>query len=317
MRDEVGGIPNVSVKPLKGARYIVADVGSNTVRAMAVEVDDAERLVSYADSFIMSALGRGLFSGHQIQQTAIERTAEFIAEFLAEAGPVDDVFAVGTAACRDASNTDVLTSILRERAGVKLHVLSGEEEARLTYLGATADCDISGQTALVADIGGRSTELVCEVNAELQMVSLAIGARSLTERFLHSDPPGAVEIAAASAHIADELNTASAIIGAGDICIAAGGTACTVAFHTSEWQMSAGRLAALREDFCSIDLQQRREALSIDPDRAEVICGGLLILEALAARAPDRSLCFTIGGLREGVLIAATGAAAVIHAVLD
>ena len=299
-----------------GKRMAAIDVGSNTVRAMAAELLPDGRLVEFADSFAMTALGRGLAKSRNMDAAAIAATAASVREFLGECGPLDEVRCVGTAAARDAENTDELAAALRDVAGVALEVLSGREEGELTFAGAlSALGKLPGQTPLVADIGGGSTEVAIDEPAGLRVMSLGIGARSATENYLLSEPPTVPEVEAARGEVSRALGAAAELLEAADVYVAAGGTACSAALLSGDrWKLSLGEIGGLRAQLCAMALSDRRAALSFDPPRAEVICGGLVILEELAARSPQRMIHISIGGLREGMLMAETGAGRVVAA---
>ncbi len=295
-------------------RMAAIDVGSNTVRVMAAELLADGRLVKFADEFLMTALGRGLADSGQMPTEAIATTAEFVRAFLAECGPLDEVYCVGTAAARDASNTRQLQEALQAQAGVKLRVLSGAEEARLTYVGAiSATGDLQGRRPLVADIGGRSTEMALEDAGGLHTASINVGARSITEEHLRSDPPTRAEVMAARRTTKLALGQAANLLGKADLCVVTGGTACSAALLAGNlWDMSLWRLQRLRRELCAMPLAMRRQALVFDPSRAEVICGGLLVLEALVAHSAVRRIRISTGGLREGLLLTNTGVTEIV-----
>ena len=293
-----------------GARLIAFDVGSNTVRGMAARMREDGALVVTGEDFRTTALGRGLTGSRRMERPGIEATADFVAGFLARYGPADEVWCVGTAASRDADNADELRRALAERAGVQLEVISPDTEAELSYLGAiAAACHPPGPHPAVADIGGRSTELVATEAGLVRSVSLPIGARSITELHLPSECPGAGEIAAARAAADRALQAGADIVAGAGTVIAVGGTACSAALLADcTWCMSRSQLTGMRERLCAMTARQRRAVMAFDPERAEIICGGLVILEALAAAAPGSELHISPGGVREGLLMRNTGA---------
>ncbi len=291
-------------------RFAAIDVGSNTVRALAAELVSDGRLQVFADAFKMTALGRGLSQGGGMPSEAIAETADFVAGFLESCGRLDEVYCVGTAAAREAGNTAQLHEALEMRAGLELTVLSGAEEARLTFLGAISSVgNIRGQVPLVADVGGRSTELAVGAGEEVRVASVILGARGITEEYLHSDPPGRGELMAARRAVNAALSEHDDLLAAADVYVAAGGTACSAGLLAGNiWDLSLRRLQQMRRELCIMPLRERRRALAFDPPRAEVICGGLVILELIAAASPARRMHISIGGIREGILLANTGA---------
>ena len=164
----------------------------------------------------------------------------------------------------------------------------------------------------MADSGGGSTEVAIDEPTGLRVISLGIGARSVTEDYLLSDPLTAPEVNTATGIVKRVLGAAAELFAAADVYVAAGGTACSAALLAGDrWELSLGEIGELRARLGAMSLSDRRAALSFDPPRAEVICGGLLILEELVARSPQRVIYISIGGLREGMLMAETGASAV------
>jgi exopolyphosphatase/guanosine-5'-triphosphate,3'-diphosphate pyrophosphatase len=293
-------------------RYASFDVGSNTVRALTATLQADGALLVTAQAGRMTALGRGMSATGKLEKKAIAATAKLVAAFLREAGPVDGVFCAATAAAREAVNTEDLRTALR-RAGVELEVISGEEEARLSYLGAVALAEVPPDAApLVADLGGRSMELALRQRGRLRVVSLPLGGRALTEAYLPSEMPSRAEVAAARRAARVALAEGAALLGQAGLVVATGGTAFAAALAAGRWTLSATALQRLRRRLCRLTLAERRKALPFDPDRAEVICGGLLALEVLAERAPGRRLAISPGGLREGLLLERTGARRVV-----
>ncbi len=285
-------------------RLGVFDIGSNTIRAMAALIGPDGSLDVFGDEFRTTALGRGIAETRMMPPEAITETVEFAAAFLDRYGPLEQTFAVGTAACRDAANTAQLREALRARCAVDLEVVSGEEEARLTYIGAASTLgNVDAEGLLVADIGGRSMEVATELNGTVTGISIPLGARALTETYLQDDPPSPAHVSAARAHATEVLLTCADVISSARIFVAAGGTACSAALLAGDtWELSLREVAALRRELCAMPLAQRRERLAFDPPRADVICGGLIALELYTTRAPDRRIRISSGGIREGVL---------------
>jgi len=286
-------------------RLGVFDIGSNTIRAMAAVVGPGGALQVFGDEFSTTALGTGIAQTRMMPKEAITETVEFAAGFLERHRPLERTFAVGTAACRDATNAPQLREALRARCGVDLEVLSGEEEARLTYIGAASTLGIADtEGLLVADIGGRSMELAVERDGTIGGISLPLGARALTEAYLREDPPSPAHISAARAHATEVFLASADIISSARVFVAAGGTACSAALLAdNSWDLGLREVAGLRRELCAMPLAERRQRLHFDPPRAEVICGGLIALELYATRAPDRRIRISTGGIREGVLL--------------
>jgi exopolyphosphatase/guanosine-5'-triphosphate,3'-diphosphate pyrophosphatase len=207
---------------------------------------------------------------------------------------------VMTSAVRDASNGAAFADAVRERFGLDARTLSGDEEARLTYLGATAARDADPEERLlVVDIGGGSTELVVGSGGEVDFhVSTQVGVVRHTERHLHSDPPAARELGELTAEVAEAFARAvpeeerERVSGA----VAVAGTATQSARidlradvqDVEGHKLTAGRLAGILDELAALPLERRREVPGLDPDRAPTIVAGVVVLiQALRAFGLD------------------------------
>jgi exopolyphosphatase / guanosine-5'-triphosphate,3'-diphosphate pyrophosphatase len=204
--------------------------------------------------------------------------------------------AVMTSAVRDAANGATFADEVRTRFGFDARILDGDEEARLTYLGATTvRATPAGERLLVIDIGGGSTELVIGEAGEVAFhVSTQIGVVRHSERHLHSDPPARAELDALAgeverqiadavpAHERERVTAAVAVAGtatqSAGIDLGAGG------LDVEGHRLSAERLRAILDELASLPLERRREVPGLDPDRAPTIVAGVVVLiRALAA----------------------------------
>src|SRR6187402_977123 len=164
-------------------RVAVVDIGTNSTRLLIADVAGG-RVSEVERRSRVTRLGRGVDLSGRLSAEAIEAACEAIAEFVA----------IATSAVRDASNGDAFVAELRERFALSAKVLDGGEEARLTYLGATAE-DPPAEPTLVIDIGGGSTELIVGTGEEIDFhVSLQAGVVRHTERHIASDPPATTEL---------------------------------------------------------------------------------------------------------------------------
>ncbi len=177
-------------------RVAVIDVGSNSTRLLVADVDGGVSVLERQSR--VTRLGRGVDLSGQLADEAIEAACAAIADYVEicrERG-AERVAAIATSAVRDASNGDAFVAELRERFALSARVLDGEEEARLTYRGATAEQPPAVPT-LVIDIGGGSTEMIVGTGTEIAFhASLQAGVVRHTERHISGDPPTAVELEA-------------------------------------------------------------------------------------------------------------------------
>jgi exopolyphosphatase/guanosine-5'-triphosphate,3'-diphosphate pyrophosphatase len=176
------------------SRVAAVDIGTNSVRLLVADVDGTSprdaKLMPLDRRMRITRLGQGVDGSRALAPEAIARTTAVLREYydaLAEYG-VTQVRATATSAARDATNRDEFFTAAHDALGVTPELLSGEEEAALSFLGATADLDAPGPY-LVVDIGGGSTEFVLGTDAPVGLVSLDMGCVRVTEQFIHSDPP--------------------------------------------------------------------------------------------------------------------------------
>jgi exopolyphosphatase / guanosine-5'-triphosphate,3'-diphosphate pyrophosphatase len=279
-------------------RVAVVDIGTNSTRLLIGDVGDGE--VRELDRrSIVTRLGEGVDAtgrlGEEPQQrvfAALDEYARAIEEHAAEHRT-----AVMTSAVRDAQNGAEFAAAVRERYGLEGRTLSGDEEARLTFLGATAARDRSdGTKLLVIDIGGGSTELVVGARGEVEFhVSTQTGVVRHTERHIHSDPPAREELAELGRDVRPLLEesvwpeTRSSVRAA----VAVAGTATSCAAIDLELEpydpsrveghvLTVERLGELLDRLAAMPLAERRQVPGLHPDRAPTIVAGMIILtEAL------------------------------------
>src|SRR5919109_4159943 len=176
-------------------RVAVIDMGTNSPRLLVADV--ADRHVTEVERRTrVPRLGRGVDLSGQLSAEAIEAVCEVVGEYASvyEDLGAETVVAAATSAVRDSSNGDAFIAELRERFAISARVLDGEEEARLTYLGATAEHPPTVPTVVI-DIGGGSTELIVGTGTEVTFhTSIQAGVVRHTERHISSDPPTAAEL---------------------------------------------------------------------------------------------------------------------------
>jgi exopolyphosphatase/guanosine-5'-triphosphate,3'-diphosphate pyrophosphatase len=247
---------------------------------------------------IVTRLGEGVDATGALGEAPRERVFAALEEYaaaIAERGATATT-AVLTSAVRDAANGPEFAAAVRERYGLAGRTLSGGEEARLTYRGATvARSDEPGERLLVIDIGGGSTELVIGERGEVAFhVSTQVGVVRHSERHLHSDPPAREELAALAADAGPALATAvpaaerervtAAVAVAGTATQCAGIDLGTTTGHVEGHRLSVATLEAILERLAALPLARRREVPGLDPERAPTIVAGVVVLtRALAA----------------------------------
>jgi exopolyphosphatase / guanosine-5'-triphosphate,3'-diphosphate pyrophosphatase len=274
-------------------RAAVIDIGTNSARLLIAEVTGG-RVTEVERRSRVTRLGRGVDLTGQLSVEAIEAACEAIGDYVAiyqEAG-VDTVNAIATSAVRDASNGSAFIAELRERFALSARVLDGEEEARLTYLGATSERPPAEPT-LVVDIGGGSTELIVGAGAEISFhASLQAGVVRHTERHISSDPPTAVELEALATDVRGLIEAAIAGHDAKPEArtgIAVAGTPTSLAAIEMELApydpervhrhiLSLPPIQRMFSRLASTPLAERTEIAGLHPDRAPTIVAGVVIL---------------------------------------
>jgi exopolyphosphatase/guanosine-5'-triphosphate,3'-diphosphate pyrophosphatase len=244
---------------------------------------------------VVTRLGAGVDANGQLQDDAMQRVYATLDEFedAIERSHPDKKMAVLTSAVRDAKNGAEFAETVRDRYGLEPHVLKGDEEARLTFLGATSERDPKDHTpTLVIDIGGGSTELVIGSGREARFhVSTQAGVVRQTERHIQNDPPSADELE----HLSEDVRT---IISEGvppDIRddvkhgIAVAGTATSLAAIAQRldpydpekihgYMVARDEADRILAELSRIPLEERREVPGLHPDRAPTIVAGVIIL---------------------------------------
>lgn len=286
-----------------GEPVAIIDCGTNTIRLLITAADGHGGLLEQDRRMEIVRLGQGVDATGAFHRDALNRTfaaAERYAEVIDRhhIGPQRTRF-VATSASRDVSNRDEFFAGITARLGVSPDVISGQEEARLSFTGALSSAELaaSSQTVLVTDIGGGSTELIIGDSATgpRSAISLDVGSVRITERFFHEDPPPAEDLAVATEHI-DRLLADSGIdwpsvhtwIGvAGTITTLAAVDLDLVEYDRSVvdgHRIAREQVGALADELAGLSSEQIRGRNGVHPQRADVITAGALI----AARIADR-----------------------------
>jgi exopolyphosphatase / guanosine-5'-triphosphate,3'-diphosphate pyrophosphatase len=287
-------------------RRAVVDIGSNSTRLLIADVDDGRISDVLERRTEITRLGAGVDADSRLNEEAMERVYAVLDDYakLIERHRADDAMAVLTSAVRDAANGQEFADTVRSRWGIEPHVLSGDDEARLTFLGATSERDPRDDTpTLVIDIGGGSTEFVIGTHGEMDFhVSNQAGVVRQTERHLHSDPPTAHELDALAADVRDIFSRAvpEDYRRAVGHAIAVAGTATQMAAVSQEldpydpdkvegYVLSEQECRRILELLASKPLDERRKVRGLHPGRAPtIVAGAVILLQILALFGLDR-----------------------------
>jgi exopolyphosphatase/guanosine-5'-triphosphate,3'-diphosphate pyrophosphatase len=279
-------------------RVAVVDIGTNSTRLLVADVSGGSVTELQRES-IVTRLGEGVDATGALGDepkarvfAALDQYGEAIERHGADVRRV-----VLTSAVRDASNGREFADTVRERYGLTGGTLSGDEEARLSFLGATATRAGSGPL-LVIDIGGGSTEMIVGAAGSVDFhVSTQVGVVRHSERYLHSDPPTADELSALAgdARPVIESSVPEEVRARVEGAVAVAGTATSCASidlsldpydpeRVEGHTLSRERIGELRDRLAALPLAQRREVVGLDPARAPtIVAGTVVLLEVLGA----------------------------------
>jgi exopolyphosphatase/guanosine-5'-triphosphate,3'-diphosphate pyrophosphatase len=276
-----------------GRRVGVVDLGTNSTRLLVAEVQDG-RVAELERRTVVTRLGEGVEATGRLSEAAVARVCEALAvyrEVLDRLG-ASEVVAVATSAMRDAANGPAFRDEISDRFGIDARTISGDEEARLTFLGATSDRRAGAETVVI-DIGGGSTEYVTgQAGSDPGFhVSTRMGSVRHSERHLHDDPPTSEQMAAlaedARAIVRNEVPADGRERVEEGIAVA--GTATTLAAIAQEldpydpdkvhgYRVGQGTCERIVAQLAALTVDQRRRVTGLHPDRAPTIVGGAVIL---------------------------------------
>jgi exopolyphosphatase/guanosine-5'-triphosphate,3'-diphosphate pyrophosphatase len=305
------------------------DCGTNSTRLLVADAEGRplERLMR------ITRLGEGVDATGRLAPRAIGRTVAVLGQYrdLMKRHGVVGARATATSAARDAANRDALFAEAEEALGVPLELLSGEDEGRLSYAGATAELDPHDGPYLVVDIGGGSTELVTAPLAgfgeaggngaglapAVAVASVDVGCVRITERFLHHDPPLPAELADAAAAVSAGLEAAAAAQPAITRAAQLVGLAGTVATLSAIDQglvsysrervhhsvLARPRVEALLDALADESRDDRLRRPGMEEARADVIVGGTVVLATLMRQLAFESCLVSESDILDGLVM--------------
>ncbi len=301
---------------LGAKRYAVIDVGTNSVKFHIGERQADGSWTTLADRAEITRLGEALDEAGELGEKPIERTVEAIASMADEAtrSGVEEIAAVGTAGLRLAPNSAALVDAVRERTGVEVEVIPGEEEGRLAYLAVKSGLGLGRGSLVVFDTGGGSSQFTFGFGEQVdERFSVDVGATRFTERYGLGGVVSADELASAMDAIATDLARLDGRP-APDSLVGMGGaiTNLTAVKHgLAEYDSAVVQGTVL--DLAEIDRQielyrtltadERRKIVGLQPKRAEVILAGACIVRTVVTKLGRDSLTVSDHGLRHGLLV--------------
>jgi exopolyphosphatase/guanosine-5'-triphosphate,3'-diphosphate pyrophosphatase len=300
-------------------RVAAIDCGTNSVRLLVSEDGRStlERLMR------ITRLGQGVDRSGRLDPDAIDRTVAVLREYrdVMDRFGVDRVRMTATSAARDAANRDDFFAAAEAAVGVRPELLSGEEEGRLSFLGATAELDPADGPFLVFDIGGGSTEFTYGTTESEATVSTDMGCVRITEAWLHGDPPSAVELSQALSiigiHLDDvvreipQATEAATYVGlAGTVSTAAAVELGLATYDRDRIHHSRLSKAAVEDVFRTLATEPLAERIhnpGLERERADVIVGGMCVFVGVMRRLGIAECLVSESDILDGLAMSLVG----------
>lgn len=303
----------------------VIDIGTNSIKLLVAGVTGRDVQPLWEDSK-QTRLGRGFYETHQLQPEPIEKTARAVAKYAAVAREwrAESVRVIATSAARDAKNPRDLTTAIERESGLKVEIISGEQEADWAFRGVTSDPALTKHPLLLLDVGGGSTEFILGHGQRKHFAhSFSLGTVRLMEKIPHSDPPTRSELAACRVWLKDFLRTQVRPKLAVELrdearfdparpqvqLVGTGGTTSILARMESELlsydrerieatRLSLARVTWHRKRLWRLPLEERKQIIGLPKKRADVILTGVAICEAVMQEFGFNELRVSTRGLR-------------------
>ncbi len=278
----------------------MVDIGTNSTRLLVAELADGRVTDELERRTEVTRLGAGVDAGGALSPEAMQRVFATLEQYRTaiDSRHVDRAIAVLTSAVRDAANGEEFRQTVQDRFGLEAHILSGDQEARLTFLGATSDRDpADARPTLVIDIGGGSTELVIGSGQQVDFhVSTQAGVVRQSERHIHEDPPSAAELQAVAQDVRAIISAAVPVAWRSAVAhaIAVAGTPTSLAAiaqaldpYDSErvhgYVVSEAERKRILARLAAIPRSERELVPGLHPARAPTILPGIVILGEVMA----------------------------------
>ncbi|MFB9660945.1 exopolyphosphatase [Glycomyces mayteni] len=307
---------------MSARRVAGIDCGTNSIRLLIADVDDEGRLHDVVRRMEVVRLGEGVDQTGRLSAAALTRTRDALADYTAQIKEhgAEAVRMVATSASRDAANAADFTAMVEQVLGQAPEVITGDEEARLSFTGAVATLPAHEGQRLLIDIGGGSTEFVRGTGGDVvAAISVDVGCVRMTERHLHSDPPLSGEIGAAVADVTGIVDKALAVADPGREAtelVAVAGTATTVAAISlglpaydpdaiDGTRLTYAQVAQVADDLAAAGLDERLAIPVMHPGRADVIVGGVLVLRTVMERSGIGEVLISEHDILDGIALSA------------
>lgn len=295
------------------------DIGTNSTRLLVAEVTPDKSYLALARRAVITRLGEGVNKNQMLSSEAILRSEEVLHEYAREIQKqrVEQVWAVGTSALREAENSHDFLDRIKNEFGWTVEIISGEREAQLSFLGATEGLAGTDKEVLVIDIGGGSTELILGRKKEIVCYcSLDIGCVRLTEIFMKNDPLREENMEKMGRYVREKIGEAPQQLWRSNISSAIGlaGTITTLSaikqgMSVYDSERIHGSLLTLEEvkeilqKLASLTLEERKRIVGLEARRADVIVAGVEILLELMKKASLSQITVSEHDILDGILL--------------
>ncbi|MGA2516308.1 MAG: Ppx/GppA phosphatase family protein [Thermodesulfobacteriota bacterium] len=300
--------------PTSRKRLASIDIGTNTILLLIAEVE-GEKIKPLFETETVARLGEGVQKSGILAKEAMNRGIETLSQYWerCRAMKVQNIFAVGTNALREAKNSAEFLRLIKEKLNLSIEVISGEEEARLSYLAVSKDLMEVNEPILVVDVGGGSTEFILGRGNQInQWISLPLGSVRFTEQYLHSDPVQEEEWNTMENRIRELLAKIPHSQEPSSM-VAVGGTATTLAsveqgleeFIPQKIHHFVLRREGLKNQlllYRSRTIEERKKIPGLPAARADVILAGGAILYLAMEELNSPSALISCHGVRYGLL---------------
>jgi exopolyphosphatase/guanosine-5'-triphosphate,3'-diphosphate pyrophosphatase len=299
-------------------RLASIDIGTNSVKLLVADVEDQQIQNILLDISVITRLGENVDKSGEILPEAMDRTLDVINDFKDRAKLLDAVgiTVVATSAMRDAKNNTVFAQKMVEQTGLELQIISGDEEAELSFLGTCSDSELQSRSVILIDVGGGSTEFIIGQGGNIEdRFSIDVGCVRLTEEFIHSDPIEPTDLQNAIHKIISMLYTrlASIPVGMRDL-IGIGGTVTSLAsvhqnmegytdINVHKYVLPKEQIVRLLIYLRRMTLDERRKLQGLDPQRADIIVAGAAIFSTIMEILKSQEIIVSTRGLRYGALL--------------
>lgn len=299
-------------------RYAAVDIGSNSVRMLTADAVPGLPPEILAADREVTRLGSAVFAGGRLSEDAIAAVCNVLRRFAETYSKLNAVAvrAVATSAVRDASNQQEFLDRAAEALGSPVEIISGQEEARLIFLGVQSRWQDLQDRVLIMDLGGGSAEFISVAGNEMKDgISRPLGAVRLTELFLRRDPPAEIELHRMNKFIEDKFEPVLHRFRPGkfDRMIATAATAAAIvsAIHrvpraeretADRLRASLGQIRKLYRDLSAKSLDARRKVPGLGPRRAEIIVAGVAVFMRVMEILGIDSLHYSSAGVRDGII---------------